>query len=116
MSINCTHQVYIKQIYKEYCFKFENIDKINKDLGVSSVWISQMIRKFSYLILVIELNRKSWECVEEGFKMMRDKIVAKVGSYYVNDLENNGAFSTIIDPTGSQAKGEHNTRKRVLLR
>lgn len=46
-----------------------------------------MIKKFLELILASELNHKAREYVEGGFKMSRDKVFVEVGSFYVNDLE-----------------------------
>lgn len=45
---------------------------------------------------------------------MRDKIVAEVGPYYVNDLVNELAYSNIKDLIGSHAKGECDARKKII--
>lgn len=76
--------------------EIENTNKINrKDIGVSSVWRSQMIRKFSKLISASEWNPNAQEYVHEGFKMTRDKIVAKVESYYIMIRRMNGHLLTL---------------------
>ncbi|KAI5656505.1 hypothetical protein M9H77_25298 [Catharanthus roseus] len=93
----------------------------NKGNVVSRVWRMEMLRKFSYLIFASELNVNARECVEEGFKMMRHRIVVEVGPYRVDDLGNKGS-SIIKDPTGSRAKRERNCnqvkgkRKNALMR
>ncbi|KAI5676775.1 hypothetical protein M9H77_07725 [Catharanthus roseus] len=41
-----------------------------------------------------QLNINAWECIE-GFRMMKDKIVPKMGPYYVNSLENKLVLPTL---------------------
>lgn len=43
--------------------------------------------------------------VAKGFKPIRDKVVVEVGSFYMDDLEDEGTLSTIRDPVGSRLKG-----------
>lgn len=115
MNFHCVQVIPDKYILKRWKGnrEIENAEKVNKkDIEVSSVWRRQMIRKFSDLISASELNVNARECVQEGFKTMSDKIVADVGSYYVNDLENEGVSSNIKDPIGSYAKEERNVRKK----
>ncbi|KAI5681150.1 hypothetical protein M9H77_02377 [Catharanthus roseus] len=60
-----------------------------------------MLREFSNLISASELNMNVRECIEEGFKMMKDKIIAEVGPYYMDNSKNEGRSSGIKDPVGS---------------
>ncbi|KAI5657297.1 hypothetical protein M9H77_26090 [Catharanthus roseus] len=64
----------------------------------------RMLRKFSDLIPAIELNMNAWECVEEGFKIMKDKIIAEVRPYYVDDSGNKVRSSDIKDSVGRRSK------------
>ncbi|KAI5680828.1 hypothetical protein M9H77_02055 [Catharanthus roseus] len=63
----------------------------------------------------IELNINAWECIEEWFRMMKDKIASEVGLYYVDNSENEVGSSNIKDPVGRHAKGERNIRKKSIV-
>ncbi|KAI5664448.1 hypothetical protein M9H77_23771 [Catharanthus roseus] len=58
-----------------------------KDIVGSSVWRRNMLRKFSDLISASEWNINAWEYIEEEFRMMKDKIVTEVGTYFIDNLE-----------------------------
>ncbi|KAI5649155.1 hypothetical protein M9H77_35160 [Catharanthus roseus] len=77
----------------------------------SSIWRRGMLRKFSNLIFASESNMNVGECIEEGFKMMKDKIIAEVRPYYVDNSENEGRSSDIKDRVGRRAKRVRNCNK-----
>ncbi|KAI5667640.1 hypothetical protein M9H77_17493 [Catharanthus roseus] len=88
-----------------------------KDIDLSlAVARRQMLRKFSNLISANELNMNARECIEEGFRMMKDKIASEVGPYYVDSSNNEVGSSNIKDLVGSPVKGECNKRRRALSR
>ncbi|KAI5677173.1 hypothetical protein M9H77_08123 [Catharanthus roseus] len=86
------------------------------DMVGSSVWRRGMVRKFSNLISASELNMNAWECIEEGFIMMKDKIITEVGPYFVDNSENEGRSSDIKDPVGRRSEGVHNVRKKSIVK
>ncbi|KAI5676141.1 hypothetical protein M9H77_07091 [Catharanthus roseus] len=86
-----------------------------KDIVGYSAWRREMLRQFSDLISGSELNINSREYVEEGFRMMKDKIASEVGPYYVNNSENEVGPSNIKEPIGRRAKGECNIRKKSVV-
>ncbi|KAI5674097.1 hypothetical protein M9H77_14461 [Catharanthus roseus] len=77
--------------------------KVNKKyIAGSNVWRRGMLKKFSDLIFASELNVNAQECVGEGFRVMKDKIIIEVGPYYVDNLEIEGGSSNVKDPVGRQ--------------
>ncbi|KAI5667073.1 hypothetical protein M9H77_16926 [Catharanthus roseus] len=84
-------------------------EKVNKkDIACSSIWRRNMLRKFLDLIFANELNMNAQECIEEGFRIMKNKIIAEVGPFYIDNLENESGSSNIKDLVGRRAKREHN--------
>ncbi|KAI5671049.1 hypothetical protein M9H77_11413 [Catharanthus roseus] len=67
------------------------------------------VKEVSNLISASELNINARKCVEEGFKMLKDKIASEVGHYYVDDSDNEVGSSKIKDPVGRHAKAEHSS-------
>ncbi|KAI5683046.1 hypothetical protein M9H77_04274 [Catharanthus roseus] len=65
-----------------------DIGKIRKkDIVDYRSWRREMLRKFSYLISASELNINARECLEEGFRMMKDNITSEVGPCYVQRMK-----------------------------
>ncbi|KAI5676569.1 hypothetical protein M9H77_07519 [Catharanthus roseus] len=95
---------------------FGDVGKVsNNDIAGYSAWRREMLRKFSHLISVSKLNINARECIEEGFRMLKDKIASKVGHYYVDDSDNEVRSSKIKDSIGRRAKGERNIRKKSIV-
>ncbi|KAI5676360.1 hypothetical protein M9H77_07310 [Catharanthus roseus] len=95
---------------------FGDVGKVSKnDIVNYSAWRREMLRRFSDLISTSELNINARECIEEGFRMLKDKIAYEVGHYYVDDLDNEVGSSKIKDPVGRHAKGERNIRKKSIV-
>ncbi|KAI5649887.1 hypothetical protein M9H77_35892 [Catharanthus roseus] len=91
-----------------------DVGKISKkDIAGYSAWRRQMLRIFSDLIFASKLNINAWECVEEGSRMMKDKISSEVEAYYLNN--SNVGPSNNKDPVGRRAKGERNKRKKSIV-
>ncbi|KAI5671307.1 hypothetical protein M9H77_11671 [Catharanthus roseus] len=94
--------------YHTGCYSSSGIGDARKgsknDMLSSIVWRRGMLRKFSNLISTSDLNMNARECIEEGFKMMKDKIIAEVVPYYMDNSENESRSSGIKDPIGSCAK------------
>ncbi|KAI5648243.1 hypothetical protein M9H77_34248 [Catharanthus roseus] len=89
------------------------------DLRAVSVFVMQgkreMLRKFSDLISASKLNINARQYVEEGFRMMKDKIIAEVGIYYVDNSENESGSSNTKYLVGRRAIGEHSIRKKNIV-
>ncbi|KAI5674000.1 hypothetical protein M9H77_14364 [Catharanthus roseus] len=93
-----------------------DVEKVRKkDIAGYSAWRREMLRKFLDLISASKLNINAREYLEEEFRMMKDKITSKVGSYYIDNLENKVGSSNIKDPVGRRAKGERNIRKKSIV-
>ncbi|KAI5662691.1 hypothetical protein M9H77_22014 [Catharanthus roseus] len=54
------------------------------------------------------------ECIEEGFKKMKDKIIVEVEPYYMDNSENEGRSPGIKVPVHKRAKGVRNVRKKSI--
>ncbi|KAI5666793.1 hypothetical protein M9H77_16646 [Catharanthus roseus] len=85
------------------------------DMVHSSVWRRGILRKFLDLISASESNMNARECIEEGFKMMKGKIIAEVGPYYMDNSENEGRSCGIKDPVGRCTKRIRNVRKKSIV-
>ncbi|KAI5648785.1 hypothetical protein M9H77_34790 [Catharanthus roseus] len=106
------------RLFKEQFMKFPEYCQGLVKEGYYWLWCLEerkMLRKFSNLISTSELNINDWECVEEGFRMMKDKIASEVGPYYVNNSDNEVVSSNIKDPVRSCTKGECNIRKKNIV-
>ncbi|KAI5677575.1 hypothetical protein M9H77_08525 [Catharanthus roseus] len=55
------------------------------------------------------------EVTEEGFRMMKDKIIFEVGPYYADNSENEVGSSKIEDLVGRCAKEKRNIRKKSIV-
>ncbi|KAI5681872.1 hypothetical protein M9H77_03100 [Catharanthus roseus] len=86
-----------------------------KDIAGYSASRREMLRKFLDLISASELNINARECIEEGFRMMKDKIASEGGPYHVDNLDNEVGSSNIKDPVGRCAQGECNKRKKSIV-
>ncbi|KAI5667494.1 hypothetical protein M9H77_17347 [Catharanthus roseus] len=64
---------------------------------------------------VIKGKVNARECIEKGFRMMKDKIIAEVGPYFVDNSENIGGSSYIKNSVGRRAKSERNIRKKSVV-
>ncbi|KAI5683310.1 hypothetical protein M9H77_04538 [Catharanthus roseus] len=81
------------------------LGKVNKkDIASYSAWRREMLMKFSDLISASKLNINARECIEEGFRMMKDRIASEVGPYYVDNSDNEVCSSDIKDPVGRVQK------------
>ncbi|KAI5659051.1 hypothetical protein M9H77_27844 [Catharanthus roseus] len=61
------------------------------------------------------VEQKCRECIEEGFRILKDKIASEVGHYYVDDSDREVGSSKIKDPVGRRAKAGRNVRKKSIV-
>ncbi|KAI5666241.1 hypothetical protein M9H77_16094 [Catharanthus roseus] len=124
VGILCSHCLCVFNIHCVQVISDKNILKRwIKDIDLS--WDSsvvgaakkrrEMLRKFLDLFSSSELNVNARECIEKGFRIIKDKIIAKVGPYYVDNSKNESRYSNIKDPIGRRAKGERNMRKKSIV-
>ncbi|KAI5671321.1 hypothetical protein M9H77_11685 [Catharanthus roseus] len=120
LNISCTCRMFFKVgIFCSYCLHVFNI------FCVQSIQDKYILKRWMKDIDVSggssgvgdarKGSKNDMECIEEGFKMIKDKIIAEVGPYYADSLENEGRSSGIKDPVGRRAKGVHNVRKKSIV-
>ncbi|KAI5682910.1 hypothetical protein M9H77_04138 [Catharanthus roseus] len=114
-NILCVQAILDKYILKRWTkdiidlsldsISFGDLGKVNKnDIASYSTWMREM-----------ELNINSRECIEEGFRILKDKFASEVGHYYVDDSDNEVGSSKIKDPVGRRTKRERNIRKKSIV-
>ncbi|KAI5661784.1 hypothetical protein M9H77_21107 [Catharanthus roseus] len=115
---NEVYTIGVYKLFEEYLggTSIGDVEKVSKkDIAGCSAWRRYMFKKLSNLISASELNLHARECVEKGFRMMKDKIASKVGPYYIDNSNNEIGSSIIKDPVRRRAKGERNIKKKSFV-
>ncbi|KAI5653119.1 hypothetical protein M9H77_11273 [Catharanthus roseus] len=87
--------------------RVSNAEKFNKKHIASSIF------KFDS---ASELKVNARECVEEKFRTMKDKIIAEVGPYYIDNLEYEGGSSNIkIQLIGERNYNQAKRKRKSVL-